>query len=520
MRKDRPGSMLRINRRSLAENIVHACVVRLGWLLAICIPAAVGFAGLPVPVEQSPADASTPGENEIEVRRAEPVNPASIDVRPAIPVHPIEVRRAIAIPPPPREAPPPADAHFASLTAPASPAAITRLPKAEPGKDGTAKDAPRGLRVLILGDSMALCGFGDSLDRRIRKDPRVDAAYTYMACGTIPKSWLKIKFYSDVKTLCGFWSIESQPDGAKPKVLIDMYRIKKHYKPGAHLVPKIDDLLESTKADVLVVQTGNNFFDMFLDKENVNADRHGPMITNQITPFLAELASHPSNLRKMYWVSPPTSGRVTPEIQEFAYEHVRSALDGVAKVIDSRPLVDYPYRHVDADKEHFSGEEMDEWAANVYNIISDDLAGSALPTAETVRETELKALTRLGVTPAPKEEAAPIEVLATLVAKSAPLPTKQLLPYQESLAAFAYDVDSVKEGAYTEKQILVMIPAHIRLKEQPLSRYTIGQTYSLRVRPLAGSPWETVKTKDDTDLIELTPYIRVEDEAKLPSKAR
>ncbi|HMG05904.1 MAG TPA: hypothetical protein VK581_10605, partial [Chthoniobacterales bacterium] len=48
-----------------------------------------------------------------------------------------------------------------------------------------------GVSVLILGDSLALCGFGKRLDERFRKNPRVKATFTYLACGTNPLSWLK-----------------------------------------------------------------------------------------------------------------------------------------------------------------------------------------------------------------------------------------------------------------------------------------------------------------------------------------
>ncbi|MGZ4967467.1 MAG: hypothetical protein ACXV97_09850, partial [Chthoniobacterales bacterium] len=43
-----------------------------------------------------------------------------------------------------------------------------------------------GMNVLILGDSLALCGFGQKLDERFRNDPQVRATCTYMACGTNP----------------------------------------------------------------------------------------------------------------------------------------------------------------------------------------------------------------------------------------------------------------------------------------------------------------------------------------------
>jgi len=88
------------------------------------------------------------------------------------------------------------------------------------------------------------------------------------------------------------------------------------------------------------------------------------------------------------------------------------------------------------------------------------------------------------------------------------------MPYQESLVGFVYDVKKIVAGQYTAKQILVMHPAHIHLAKQSLRKYRVGRTYKLQVRPLEGTAWGTVKRKDDSALIDLEPYIRVEDENK------
>ena len=56
-------------------------------------------------------------------------------------------------------------------------------------------DQPRDLTVLILGDSLGLCGFSKRLDQKFRADPRVKSVFTYCTCGTNPLSWLKEKPY-------------------------------------------------------------------------------------------------------------------------------------------------------------------------------------------------------------------------------------------------------------------------------------------------------------------------------------
>src|SRR6266550_2780421 len=73
-------------------------------------------------------------------------------------------------------------------------------------------DPPRDLTVLILGDSLGLCGFSKRLDQKSRADPRMKSVFTYCTCGTNPLSWLKEKPFTHIQTHCGYWSIESKPD--------------------------------------------------------------------------------------------------------------------------------------------------------------------------------------------------------------------------------------------------------------------------------------------------------------------
>jgi hypothetical protein len=97
---------------------------------------------------------------------------------------------------------------------------------------------------------------------------------------------------------------------------------------------------------------------------------------------------------------------------------------------------------------------------------------------------------------------------------------KEFLPYQEFLVGHVYEVTQVIAGEYSEKQILVMHPAYIKLKEQSLKQWRIGRTYRLQLHELENTVWKTVKSKDDSGLINLQPYIRVQDEMRHPDHAR
>ncbi len=426
--------------------------------------------------------------------------------------------------------------------------------------DAARADDPNKLKVLILGDSLALCGFGKRLDERFRNDPKVEATYTYMACGTNPLSWMKQKPYTSVKSACGFWSIEPADDSNAPaREMQDTYGTKRNQAPKPHLVPKLEDLMQTVQPDVLVIQTGSNLFGLFPDTKTVRPAQHGPLLKKYLLPFRDLAVSAPSTLRKIYYVNPPVSGRVAKEVQDFVYEQTRAQLTPAATVIDSRKLLSYPYKNMDPDKEHFLGEEMTQWADQVFEIVQRDISGQpiaslpllsqafgggAVAQANPPQDTPMRA--ELANTPqvaaraepvSPTEQAAravaveptdvpppaeppskpePLIVKARLVFKSAPIPVKELLPYQESLVGYVYEIDKVVKGRYPERQVLVMHPAHIALKEQKLDKFKIGKRYKLRLDRMDGSLWDTAKARDESNQIQLLPYMRVDDKAKHP----
>jgi hypothetical protein len=421
---------------------------------------------------------------------------------------------------------------------PAPPQALAVVPPAEPGK----------MNVLLLGDSLALCGFGKRLDHRFRNDPQVSATFSYMACGTNPLSWLKQKPYTSVRTQCGYASIESIAGASAPRDFEDTYGMSAGHAPKPHLVPKLEDMLPALHPDILVIQTGSNLFGLFPDGKTVHAARHAAELKKYLLPF-KEAALSGGDARKVYWVNPPTSGRVSKEVQEFLFQQARAQLGPEINVIDSRTLVSYPYQHMEPDKEHFIGAQMDEWADKVFAIIQQDLAKEPIaaralpvqptptpqPTPEEVRAalpveptpTPMTIATPPSTppavatpTPAPvrRGKEKPLTIVGRLVFKSNPMPLQELLPYQESLVGYVYEVKKVAHGQYAEREILVMHPSFIGLKPQKLDKFKLGKTYKLRLHPIEGTLWNTAKARDESGQINLQPYIRVEDEARHPNR--
>ena len=300
----------------------------------------------------------------------------------------------------------------------------------------------------------------------------------------------------------------------------DTYGMRRGSTPKSHQVPKLEDLLATNRPDILIVQNGTNLFDLFRDGRTVQPQRQGPLLKHYIEPFIEKLLCPASSVRKIYWVSSPTSGRVSKEIQNFVFDQLCQLAGGAITVIDSRQLVSYPYHNMAPDREHFIGNDMDRWADSVYEIIQKDLSSLSLANSRPLHELVSHPGSEQSISINGKSKETELYVSATLTFKSDPMNVKALVPYQDSLVAYVYTVRQVVEGEYTEKDILVMHPAHIGLKIQPLKNYQIGRTYNLRLRELETTQWSTVKSKDDTGAIDLTPYIQAEDDLRIQGHGR
>jgi len=128
-------------------------------------------------------------------------------------------------------------------------------------------------------------------------------------------SWLKEKPFTHIQTHCGYWSIESKTDSHGIKEQRDTYGEPSGHRPASHTVPKLDDLLATIQPDILVMQTGSNLFGLFSGREKVKPDRDGPMLRKYLVPFTKKAITPPSKLRKIYWIAPPISGRVSGEVR-------------------------------------------------------------------------------------------------------------------------------------------------------------------------------------------------------------
>ena len=358
--------------------------------------------------------------------------------------------------------------------------------------------------VLILGDSMALCGFGPQLDALFRADgvPNVN---TYMACGTHPLSWTLLKSYTKAQSRCGFWKIETGPAG--PVSLQDTYGMRRGHRPSKYPVPKIENLLPATRPDVLVVQLGNNLFDLLKGR---GKSRDGAVLDPFITPFLSLIGRADPPVQRLYWVAPPTCGNTPAAVQDTLVERLNALAGRSMTVIDSRQLIKYPYRNLQPDKQHFFGEDMKVWAQQVHRLVEEDLAARPLGSGEMF-------LVSSGADGAavPDDQASQLVVQCSLERINQPFRHEEIAPYNDSLVAFVYRVHQVLKGKFDGTHLVVLHAAHIAGKRQSMHRFSTGQKRILRLRPVDSTPWATLKAKDDPRFLMLDRFIPEEDHAKL-----
>lgn len=355
--------------------------------------------------------------------------------------------------------------------------------------------------VLIIGDSMALCGFGQRLHKNFHNSGAA-AVNTYMACGTQPLSWTTLPGYTAAQSRCGFWKIEWSGTG-EPVEFADYYGMKPGHRPQRHGVPKIESLMPALRPDLLIVQLGNNLYPVL--KGNARATA----VDSFIAPFLSQVAAASPEVPTIYWIAPPVSGADSPQAQDMLVERLQACGGTGMRVVDTRNLLNYPYRKLAPDKQHFFGPDMDLWADKVFGIIESDMTGTRRD-----RDASLLASSSAPAI-APPEPPAVLVVQCELERMCVPYRNEQIEPYNESLVAFVYRVQRVLKGAFSGSRLVVLRAAHIDGKRQPMHEFSTGQQRILRLLPLDRTPWATLKAKDDPLFVDLERFVCAEDHEKL-----
>jgi len=179
------------------------------------------------------------------------------------------------------------------------------------------------------------------------------------------------------------------------------------------------------------------------------------MLRKYMVPFVKKAITPPSKLRKIYWIAPANLRARFSDVQQFVFDRTQKDIGSVTNVIDSRKLISYPYKHMEPDKEHFVGEDMNRWADKVWAEIDRDLSAQSWSDVRPLSESiaKLAPVAAPSATPA----TASLVVKGKLVFQNEPDSEGGIAANTRNfLVGFVYDVEQVTSGEYGEKQILVM----------------------------------------------------------------
>lgn len=233
-----------------------------------------------------------------------------------------------------------------------------------------------------------------------------------------------------------------------------------------------------------------------------------------MAPFVQMLLKRGKSIRKLYWVSPPDAGIVTPDIQQYVFDSISREVGKIGTMLDSRKITSYPYRVQAPDKEHFWGNESIAWGKDTFELIQRDLVKESLNSSLTLaRRRAIADSERVRSS----LQQAVIKVRVKLEKKTSVPSVSLFAPYGEFLVGYRYEVISVLSGFFSNDRILVFHPAYIEKQLQDLSGFEIGKTSDLEVRPFAEhSQWATVGRRYDVGSFEMIPFLQTADFARHP----
>jgi hypothetical protein len=211
---------------------------------------------------------------------------------------------------------------------------------------------PPPSKVLMIGDSLSVSGFGDVVREHLEQEfGRQNVAF-FASCGSSPESWLENE--PVFHTRCGYR--EKTPTS-------DIYRdYHNGKKPPPVATPKIETLIEQYKPAIVIVQLGTNWMDQTLSDDHI---RH------VLARFVS--AVHGDSTRRMVWIGPPDSSRFS-KVQNRIYELIQQSVPRGDPVIDSRRFTRYLMGKTGGDGIHYNRESGEAWARRVIASIDQILA--------------------------------------------------------------------------------------------------------------------------------------------------
>lgn len=339
-------------------------------------------------------------------------------------------------------------------------------------------------RILFLGDSMSIGTFGQTLDTSLRA-AGFDV-HTVVAGGASPYYWLKN--YQALPCTIGFW--EKSPSTERRVGYV-------------RAVPKLEDLMEVAKPEVVVVQTGINLYATLRSKRRSKEENVGE-VRSLIEQMCASIATGGAT---SYWVLPPHSHeeRYSRELQDELGSLMRSTVekyDGV--VFESQKVTRFVDPYPATDGIHYGPEEARGWAVKVSEHFNEFMKVAPLDKPTTVvRAVPLqsggnrKPVNPLVVTTGEPAADLPEEVeLRIRLLEKSEIDNIAELDYANALGVYEYQVVRDVRGNYPYDRIRIAQGIIFGRKLTGAAKAEIGSERDLVLVPLSTysnlSTWQII----------------------------
>lgn len=215
---------------------------------------------------------------------------------------------------------------------------------------------PPPTRVLMIGDSLSVAPFGETVQQHLARKFGPQNVAAYASCGSSPEHWLQGEpgFY----TKCGYR--ESTPD--RMPMLRDWTNGK---QPKPTLTPKLETLVRRHQPTLVLVQLGTNW----MDRDVSDAE-----ISSFLSRFIR--AARGSSAGQIIWIAPPDSSSISSKAQARIHRLIQQGAkrDGF-EVIDSRQLTHYVPGKTGGDGVHYNKEASRAWGARINRSLDVKLRG-------------------------------------------------------------------------------------------------------------------------------------------------
>jgi hypothetical protein len=208
------------------------------------------------------------------------------------------------------------------------------------------------IRVLMIGDSMTVGGFGESMQNYFLKRFGRNNVALYAACGSSPEQWLRSG--PEFLTKCGYRE-------QTPQTTV-LYDFNNGNPPQAVVTPKLEDLIGSLHPTTLIVQLGTNWMDGMLGHALVDESSYSQILDR----FVAAVHDAPDAVRQIIWITPPDSSRYSTAVKRNVRDLIQRAAQKYSfQMIDSSTMTHYVPGRSGSDGVHYNSEEAKQWAGLV-----------------------------------------------------------------------------------------------------------------------------------------------------------